>query len=152
MNLDVLQRIKQRYKNFTEIISSYKRGQLGTLSNEEIKAVKDLVEDLFILEIFSCFERFLRNKIISCLDFEKCLFQREQVLRHVEYMKVEELLDSLKESIDVNSIGYLKQIKQYRDWVAHGRNPKKPPPVRTVDFDKVFEIIESVMEQVERER
>ena len=152
MNLDVLREIRKRYKNFIEIIGSYKRRKLGILSTEEIKAVKDLIEDLFVLEIFSCFERFLRNRITACLDFEKCSFGSEQILKHVEYMKVEELLDSLKGLVDANSIGYLKQIKQYRDWVAHGRNPQKPPPLRTIDFDKVFEIVETVMEQIERKR
>ena len=150
MNLGVLGEIKKRYENFIEIINSYKKGKLGALSSEEVKAVKDTVEDLFVLEIFSCLERFLRNQINSCLNVENCPFGGKEILKHIEYMKIEEVLDSLKDCIESDRIGYLKQIKRYRDWVAHGRNPQKPPPVRTVDFDKVFEIVETVMEQVER--
>ena len=150
MNLSVLKEIKKKYEDFSEIIKFYRKAKLGTLLTDEIDAVKRLIEDLFVVEIFSCFERFLRNRIEDCLNLEKCSFGKEQVLKHVEYMKVEELLDSLKGVVDSNSIGYLKQLKQYRDWVAHGRNPEKPPPVRTVDFDKVFKILETVMEQLEK--
>jgi hypothetical protein len=154
VNLSVLRSIKERYKNFLEIVTTYRRTQVGTLSSEQVKFVKEIIEDLFIVEIFSCFERFLRDKINNCLSLEDCLFGHQQILRHIEYLKIEDLLDSLKNSsklhIDSKDIGLIKQIKQYRDWVAHGRNPQKPPPIKTVDFDKVFEIIETIMEQMEK--
>lgn len=150
MNLSVLREIRKRYENFNELVRTYKKEGIGTLSSNEVKAVKETIEDLFVLEIFSCFERFLRDKLVACLELESCPFSKEQVRNHIEFMKIEELLDSLKGGIDPISIGYLKQIKRYRDWIAHGRNPQKPPPVRTVDFDRVFEIIELIMEELER--
>ncbi len=151
MNLSVLREIRKRYENFNELVRTYKRGAIGTLSSDEVKAVKDTIEDLFILEIFSCFERFLRNKLIDCLKLENCPFRADKIQNHIEYIKIEELLGSLKSIIDPVSLGYLKQIKRYRDWIAHGRNPQKPPPVRTVDFDRVFEIVELIMEELEEE-
>jgi len=107
---------------------------------------KDMIEDLFIVEIFACLERFLRDKLGDCVDLEKCKFKQEAVLTHLEYMKIEHILDSVKGIIDSDTIGFIKQIKSYRDWVAHGRNPEKPPPVRKIDFEKSFEVIKSVME------
>ena len=44
---------------------------------------------------------------------------------------------------------FLKKLEilfKQRDWVAHGRNPEKPPPVRKIDFEKSFEVIKSVMD------
>ena len=149
MNLDVLREIRKRYEDFNELVRTYKREGIGTLSSNEINAVKETVVDLFVLEVFSCFERFLRDKLTDCLELESCPFRADKILNQVEYMKIEELLESLKDRVEPNSIGYLKQIKKYRDWIAHGRNPQKPPPVRTVDFDRVFEIIELIMEELE---
>ena len=151
MDLNVLKGIKQRYKNFNEIIKAYRKGKLGTLSADEVRSVKETVEDLFILEIFSCFERFLRNKLYECLKLKDCVFDSEKILNHIEYMKIDDLLDSLKVIVDSHTVGWLKQIKQYRDWIAHGRNPQKPPPVKTVNFDKLFEIIERIMEILEKQ-
>lgn len=151
MNLSVLEDIKKRYEDFVDMVNSYRKGKLGILSEEEVKAVKDTVEDLFVLEIFSCFERFLRDKIRDCLNLKACPFGKQTVINHIEYLKIDDILESLKKEavVDADSLGYIKQLKRYRDWIAHGRNPRKPPPIRTVDFDKAFEIIESTMRQVE---
>ena len=150
MNLNALKKIRRLYENFNEIIKTYKRSTAGTLSSDEVKEVKETIEDLFILEIFSCLERFLRNQLLECLKFENCYLKSEKLLNHIEFMKTEELLDALKGLVDSNMVGYLKQIKQYRDWVAHGRNPQKPPPVKTVDFDEVFRIVEEIMSVLEK--
>ena len=145
MNLDVLGKIRNSYKIFKETYKFVKKTNLC----ERIDALnesKDMIEDLFIVEIFACLEWFLRNKLGDCIVLEKCRFKQEAILKHLEYMRIDDILDSLKGVIDSNTVGFIKQIKSYRDWVAHGRNPEKPPPVRKIDFEKSFEVIRSIME------
>lgn len=150
MNLNALGKIRRIYENFNEIVRSYKKNKIGTLSYDEVKEGKETIEDLFVLEIFSCLERFLRNQLLECLKFENCYLKSERLINHIEFIKTEELLNALKGLVDLDTVGYLKQIKQYRDWVAHGRNPQKPPPVKTVDFDEVFRIVEEIMNVLEK--
>ena len=45
----------------------------------------------------------------------------------MEYWRIADVLDLLKEHVDSDLIGQAKQIKQYRDWVAH-RNMVKGVP------------------------
>ena len=148
MNLVALERIRNSYKIFRETYKFVKKTDLYE-KMDALSESKDIIEDLFIVEIFACLERFLRDNLIYCLKLEKCNFEKERILNHLEYMKIEYLLDSLKKIIDSNTIGFIKQIKSYRDWVAHGRNPIKPPPVRKVDFEKSFEAIKSIMQVLE---
>jgi len=148
--LNALGKIRRIYENFNEIVRSYKKNKIGTLSYDEVKEGKETIEDLFVLEIFSCLERFLRNQLLECLKFENCYLKSERLINHIEFIKTEELLNALKGLVDLDTVGYLKQIKQYRDWVAHGRNPQKPPPVKTVDFDEVFRIVEEIMNVLEK--
>ena len=145
MNLDVLGKIRNSYKIFKKTYKFVKKTNLC----ERIDALnesKDMIEDLFIVEIFACLERFLRNKLGDCIVLEKCKFKQEAILKHLEYMRIDDILDSLKGVIDSKTVGFIKQIKSYRDWVAHGRNPEKPPSVRKIDFEKSFEVIRSIME------
>ncbi len=145
MNLDVLEKIRSNYKIFKETYKLVKKTDLYE-KVDVLDESKDMIEDLFIVEIFACLERFLRDKLGGCVDLERYKFRQEVILNHLEYMKIEHILDSLKEVVDSNTVGFIKQIKSYRDWVAHGRNPEKPPPVRKIDFEKSFEVIKSVME------
>ena len=68
----------------------------------------------------------------------------EIVLRESEYIKIEYLPDILKNFADPQRVGLIKQIKRYRDWIAHGRKPLSPSPAKPVDIYIVFEAIRSV--------
>lgn len=46
----------------------------------------------------------------------------EKFTSEVEYWRFAQVLDLFKGEIDANLIGEVKQVKQYRDWIAH-RNP-----------------------------
>ncbi len=61
------------------------------------------------------------------------------------YIKVEYLLDILKNFADSQQVGIVKQIKRYRDWwIAHGRKPLSRSPAKPVDIYIVFETIRLV--------
>lgn len=49
----------------------------------------------------------------------------------VERWTVKDMIDALTPSVDEDLRGQVKQIYDYRNWVAHGRNPKRQPPART---------------------
>ena len=150
MNLDVLKEIKESYDIFRKAFKSAKKTDLYEKVDTLDKS-KEIIDDLFIVEVFSCFERFLRDKILNCINLNSCKFEEKKIVDYLEYMKIEDILDSLKVIIDPHTIGFLKQIKSYRDWVAHGRNPNKLPPVRKIDFNKAFETIKTVMSVLEGE-
>ena len=94
MNSDVLKKIKNRYSIFKEIFKTYRRTGRGVLSNDEVKETQDMVEDLFVVEVFSCFERFLRDTLQNCLHLESCFFGREETKNHIEYLKIDDIINA----------------------------------------------------------
>ncbi len=131
-----------------------------SLANAEqiIKASHKESDDLFILALWATFERFIRDDLqirgkILCHSNPSILgnsiykhFQKE-----VEFWKPAEILDCLKESLfknHANLIGHAKQILAYRDWVAHGKNQKKPPSTDIkplAAYHTLNEIIETLL-------
>lgn len=94
------------------------------------------VNDLFILAIWSVFEREIRTFVES--EGTQPLIESGfplheslaiQVKREIEFWRNDDVLDVINAQVnDVNLIGVAKQIRQYRDWVAH-RNPRRGKPL-----------------------
>jgi len=102
-----------------------------------IRRNRDRVEEFFILALWVVFERHIINYIqikgeklkeISPSDCADSLYGKYRV--EVERWRFTETLDILSKMIDPNLIGQAKQVKAYRDWIAH-RNPLKPQPAST---------------------
>jgi len=79
----------------------------------------------------------------------------QHLYREIEYWKLTDILDFLKESLFTTQsgkklIGLTKQILVYRDWVAHGKNPHKLPPATHLPpkqtYDTLNEIIETLLQ------
>ena len=51
----------------------------------------------------------------------------QKVEKEMEYWKSDDVLDLYKSVVNADLIGNAKQVKRYRDWIAH-KNPKKGPP------------------------
>jgi hypothetical protein len=95
------------------------------------------VEDLFVLSLWSKFERFLRDylqqkgaTLQTTQPAALATPMYEYFCDEVEFWKPNQMLDLLKKSLFTNHshiIGQAKQILAYRDWVAHGKNPNKHP-------------------------
>lgn len=47
----------------------------------------------------------------------------------IERWQIEDILDLFKTVVDSDRIGQAKQVKQFRDWVAH-KNPRKGTPTK----------------------
>jgi hypothetical protein len=58
------------------------------------------------------------------------------------------LKDLLKDEINPERLGDAKNIKKYRDWVAH-RNPKRPPPSKT-DPPTAYRILSGILDAVQQ--
>jgi hypothetical protein len=124
-DLRVRAEINYRFDRFSEI-------------DNELEAIKDL----FIIDAFAAFERLLRNRVLLSVGSQENVLNEKllQVVRkESEYIKIEYLLDALKDFADSGRIGLIKQIKKYRGWVAHGRKSLTYSPVKPVDIYVIFE-------------
>ena len=91
-------------------------------------------DDYIILSLWAAFERIMigylqkqGKKILDDppSDFNKKVY--DKIESEIEYWRINDILDIFKDLIDSNLIGNVKQIKAYRDWIAH-RNIKKGAP------------------------
>ncbi len=120
-------------------------------------------QDLFILGLWATFERFLRTYLQHKGEAIKQHVQPftlgDSLYRHfhkeAEYWKPVEILDFLKDSLFVttaekNQMGLAKQILEYRDWVAHGKNPNRLPSAKELKpktaYDTLNEIINTLLQ------
>lgn len=113
-------------------------------------------EALFVLSLWATFERFIRNYLqekgkklqeISPTSLASSIYPYFE--KEVEFWKAEDILDLLKSSLtpNANLIGQAKQILQYRNWIAHGKNantiPTQVTPVYA--FDTLNAIVELML-------
>lgn len=101
----------------------------------EIKTSLDNASDHAIFSMWAVFERALFDylvlhhlKQIAPPDLS-ILAQKiyEKIENDIEYWRIDEVLEIYKSIIHGDLLGSAKQVKQYRDWLAH-KNPKKPRP------------------------
>lgn len=128
-------------------------GALTTKTAHQLDTARNDVSDLFILALWSVFERKLRDHMesegprpleASAFPFHHRLATKVQT--EMEYWRNDDVLDLFKSIVAPELIGRAKQIKQYRDWVAH-RDPKRPrPPSITprTAYSTLAEIFESL--------
>ncbi len=142
-------RLLQRTRLETEII---------TEAEAIIKESNKQSDDLFVLALWATFERFIRDDLqkrgkILCNSNPPVLGISiyEHFEKEVEFWKAAEILNFLKDSLfknKTNVIGHAKQVLAYRDWVAHGKNPKNPPSVTpnpTDAYNTLNEIVETLL-------
>lgn len=94
-------------------------------------------EDYVVLSLWVAFERFIINyvqeKSSVILQKQPSSFSRkfyDRLRDAVEYWKVDDVLDMFKNGwVNAELIGDAKNIKRYRDWLAH-RNPAKASPAK----------------------
>ncbi len=149
MDISVFDEIQKRYELTESLFQLFKKDtRVRTQVNYEFDHLSETddeleaIKDLFIIDAFAAFERLLRNRVsLSVGSQENALSESLlQIVRNEsEYIKIEYLLDVLKNFADSGRIGLIKQIKKYRDWVAHGRRPLAYSPVKPVDIYVIFE-------------
>lgn len=109
--------------------------------------------DLAILALFATFERFVIEHLQTANRLLAAGYPQhyagklaEKFESEVEYWKFGEILDLFKGEVDPALIGQVKQIKQYRDWIAH-QNPGKPTPTQATP-ETAFDVLTRMIEQI----
>lgn len=154
MDISIIDEIQKRYE-LTECLFKLMKKDCRIRSQvdykfdhfSEIDDEMEAIKDLFIIDAFAAFERLLRKRVLDSLESQKNALSANlvQVVRNEsEFIKIETLLDVLKNFVGSNRIGLIKQIKRYRDWVAHGKRPLTYSPVKPVDIYVIFEAIRLV--------
>jgi len=100
------------------------------------------VSDLFVFSLWAAFERFIITYLqTKAIGLQKTVVPMtlanplsEYVQKEMEYWTPKDILDLLKnvQSIDKNAIGKAKQILEYRNWIAHGKDMKKTSSVKAM--------------------
>ncbi len=125
-------------------------------AEKEIESSMGEIEDFAIIGFWARFERYLVEysqniaKEISAKDpmaFSRLLHSK--IDKDIEYWKTDDLLDVFKGIVDPTLLGQAKQIKEYRDWIAH-RNPKKLPSAKT-DAKTTYAVLSKILSQIDRE-
>jgi hypothetical protein len=105
-----------------------------------------------ILSLWSVFERCLveylqQHIVISSFPIpEVGNLLQQQIVEAVEWWKVDEKLEIIKPLLTAKIVGQLKQIKKYRDWVAH-RNPSASPS--NIDPETTYLLLRDAVQQLE---
>jgi hypothetical protein len=130
-------------------------GLLPDAAGRLIESSRSGVDDYVILSLWAAFERtihhYIQDECSKILDNNGTSFNKNihsKIDQEVEYWGIDDTLDIFKAIVGPELIGNAKQIKKYRDWIAH-RNPKKGPPanVLPVRAYKVLSDILSCLEQ-----
>ena len=109
--------------------------------------------DFVILNLWVAFERivigYAQDKGTKIREqppawFSLSLYDKYE--NEVERWKIEDILDLFKKGIDENLIGDAKNVKKYRNWIAH-KNPKKPIAPVTPEF--AYRILSELVKSIE---
>lgn len=110
-------------------------------------------DDYFVLSLWVTFERYIINYLRAKSEKIKEIEPQslaanlyEKLDSEIEYWRIDEMLDLLKGPIDASLIGNAKQIKAYRDWIAH-RNERKPSPGQVTPRSAYF-VLSAVIENI----
>lgn len=129
---------------------------IGATPEEANTALEDAAKqaaDLAILALFATFERFVIEHLQAANRLLAAGFPQqystkvaEKFASEVEYWRFVEILDLFKGEVDPALIGQVKQIKQYRDWIAH-QNPNRPTPTQATP-ETAFDVLTKMIEQI----
>ncbi len=120
-----------------------------------IKDSQTSIDDFVIVSLWAVFER----KLLEYVQAEgRRLLQKmpsnfnaqihKKVQNEMEYWKTDEILDLFKTVVNAELIGNAKQVKRYRDWIAH-KNPKKGPPAN-VPPQTAYRILSDIIAAVDQ--
>jgi hypothetical protein len=150
------------FKVFQRIVREQHEGLIShtqfanVADNDKRLAISEASEqaaDLVVLALFATFERFIIDHLQLANERLSVGYPTEYSQRlankfrdEVEFWKLDSVLDLFKGEIDSALMGRAKQIKDYRDWIAH-RNPKRTPAVQ-IEPDVAFEVLSKIIGQI----
>lgn len=144
---------------------SIEKGELHLMSNTifaasaideakmMIKESRTSADDFVIVSLWAVFERklleYVQEEGRRLLQTEPTNFNKqvyEKIDNEMEYWKTDDILDLFKAIVSADLIGKAKQVKNYRNWIAH-KNPKKtpanvPPATAYRDLSAIVQAVE----------
>ncbi|MGZ8175675.1 MULTISPECIES: hypothetical protein [Methylobacter] len=139
-----------------DISSLAKTGFIGSPQDEakrQIMESRSNADDYVILSLWASFERTLlsyvqgeSNRILAepTTNFTRSVHQK--IDDEIEYWRVDDILNIFKTIISPDLIGQAKQVKKYRDWVAHRNIKKGSPP--NVPPQTAYTILSEILKQL----
>ncbi len=124
-------------------------------AKEMIEESRTKADDFVIVSIWAIFERKLLEyvqtegrRILQEIPNNFNAQVHKKVEDAIEYWKTGDILDLFKTVVSAELIGNAKQVKQYRDWIAH-KNPKKGQPTNVLP-QNVYKILSDIITAVEQ--
>jgi hypothetical protein len=124
-----------------------------TALKQQIELSRNESKDLFVVDLWATFERFVRDylqdKVSKLQQIHPATLGNSMYLyieAEIEFWKPEELLEKiLKSTLSPSSylVGQAKQILQYRNWIAHGKNPNKTTAKITPEF--AYKVLDEIV-------
>ncbi|MBF0200768.1 MAG: hypothetical protein HQK66_05550 [Desulfamplus sp.] len=105
---------------------------LGKLTDTE-----EELDDIMVLSLFASFERelrvFIQNIINGSINTRTKTLERIISLTtdSIERWTMNDMVEAFSDIVDGELRGRVKQIYEYRNWIAHGKNPNRLPSART---------------------
>lgn len=119
-----------------------------------LTAARDRADEFVILAMWAEFDRYLieffeeRTASLRKIRPRPLWVKLEaHISAGVEYWKVDDRLDLLKGLVDPQRIGQAKQVKDFRDGVAH-KNPKKRPSA-IVDPASTYQLLSEIVAELQ---
>ncbi len=100
---------------------------------DKLADAENELDDIMVLSIFASFERELRTSIQVVVETNlntiNSTLERigKASIEGIERWTVPDMIDILKDVVSDELRGRAKQIYEYRNWVAHGKNKHKMP-------------------------
>lgn len=154
-SLRIAQRTVSR-DNIALLNSTVFMTDLKDRATDQIKKGRNDVNDYIILSLWASFERRIMDYLQqqgdrllspSLSEFNKRIHKK--ISKEIEYWKIDDILDIFKGLVEPKLIGQAKQIKQYRDWVAHRNINKEKPP--NIAPEKAYSILSKILNILEIE-
>jgi len=104
---------------------------------KKMSAVEIDLDDIMVLSLFASFERELRFSIKEIIDKNTIKINptliklTTKTTDSIERWTVIDMVDALSDVVSEEMRGKVKQIYEYRNWVAHGKNTYKLPSTKT---------------------
>ncbi len=127
---------------------------INRASDASVQYSTQVTDDLFVLSLWATLERYLIDffqekgeKIREILPSDLAEVYYEHLYKEIEYWKPPEILYLLKRSLfkgNEQLIELAEEVFKYRNWVAHGKNPKNLAPVNITPkmaYDRLEKVI-----------
>ncbi len=124
-------------------------------AKQMIKESQTSIDNFVIVSLWAVFERKLLEyvqaegrKLLQNIPSKFNAQIHKKVENEMEYWRTDDILDLFKTVVSTELIGNAKQVKKYRDWIAH-KNPKKGLPPN-VPPQTAYRILSDIIEAVEQ--